>query len=350
MKKRHQLSVLIFISLFLGACQQTEQPSIQTAQNSAVENMRVTTVQPIVSLVKTEPFPLPNCGGTGEIHQTLGSTASITKGITVSGKATVNGGVEEQIPATVKLKLEIEIEAAYQKVYDSANSRLDTIDMPAAAKTHVIYDIGWYEQAFSSIVQYSSDGQIYEVPYTYKLQVPKIDNSHQIPCATSTTSPASGNNINTPEPTTSVETATPQPTPTKEEFITPTLVLEIGEWWNEDGVGILLQEVIIKTHGIIEINLDISNDTGHDLIFSWSASKNFVLTDNTGYRYQHTTNDSGANVNLGSGVTDDLDTQGYSRTSLWEGERVFDDSVTDLYFTVQNLAGTSSITWHIPVK
>lgn len=179
---------IITISIIMSACQPTA-PS-QAPQSDGITDIHVNTVVPTENRVTSETFPLPNCGGTGEIHQTLGTTASITKSVTVSGKATVRGGGEADIPETVKLKLEIEIEAAYQKTYESANSRLDTISMPAAAGTHVIYEIGWYEQSFSSLVEYSSNGQVYEVPYTYTLRVPKIDSSQQVACDTNGTTNA----------------------------------------------------------------------------------------------------------------------------------------------------------------
>jgi hypothetical protein len=54
--------------------------------------------------------------------------------------------------------------------------------MSAAAGTHVVYTIVWEEQAFDSVVQYSADGKVYEVPYTYKLSVPKIDTSYNVQC------------------------------------------------------------------------------------------------------------------------------------------------------------------------
>lgn len=186
MPKYLYLSIFIIILFVSTACQPATGTVNQNEPSGSIEDVRVITTQPTESRVKTETFPLPNCGGTGEIRQTLGSTASIAQSVTLSGKATVKGGGEADIPEVAKLKLEIEIEAAYQKTYEAANSRLDTINMPAAAGTHVIYEIGWYEQTFNSIVQYSLSGQVYEAPYTYKLQVPKIDNSSQVVCPTGT--------------------------------------------------------------------------------------------------------------------------------------------------------------------
>jgi hypothetical protein len=172
--------VLIVLALMLVSCQPSTSSSVPVAKSNGIDDVRVIAAEPTESRVGSETFPLPNCGGTSELHQTLGTHASIFKSVTVSDRASVKGGGSVEIAETVKLKLEIEVERTYQSTYQAANSRLDTIDMPAAAGTHVIYQIGWYEQVFSSMVQYSTDDQVYEVPYTYKLRIPKIDNSDQI--------------------------------------------------------------------------------------------------------------------------------------------------------------------------
>lgn len=172
---------LIALTLLFTACQPTSAPT-HAAQTGSIANVYVATAEPTETRVDSETFPLPNCGGTSELHQTLGSTASIFKSVTIGTKATAEGAGEVAIPETVKLELKLAIEAAYQETYESANSRLDTIDMRAAAGTHVVYEIGWYEQTFSSIVEYSENSQVYKAPYTYKLRIPKIDNSYRNSC------------------------------------------------------------------------------------------------------------------------------------------------------------------------
>ncbi len=150
--------------------------------NQPISNIRVVSAQPTEIKVNSELFPLPNCGGTSPLSQTLGTHAAITKSVTVGAKAALKGGGEVDIPELAKLDLEIGVEGYYQKTFESANSRLDQIDMTAAEGTHVVYEIGWYEESFESIVQYASDGQVYEVPYIYKLRIPKIDSSNQVSC------------------------------------------------------------------------------------------------------------------------------------------------------------------------
>jgi hypothetical protein len=199
MKHLQKSIVVIFLSLAIVSCQSGA--ASQQPQGDGIQDIRVNTAALTEVKVSSEEFPLPNCGGTGEIHQTLGSHASVFKSVTVGEKATLKGGGEADIPETAKLKLEIEIEASYQKTYESASSRLDTIDMPAAKGTHVVYVIGWYEQIYESIVEYSSDGKVYEVPYTYKLRIPKIEDSFQLVCDGNATTNNGQSNTAIPQPT-----------------------------------------------------------------------------------------------------------------------------------------------------
>lgn len=338
MAKRLYLSTILLVSVFLGSCQPapTEQPANQNAQNNAVENIRVTTVQPSESLVKTETFPLPNCGGTGEIHQTLGSTASITKSVTLSGKATVRGGGEAGIPETVKLKLEIEIEAAYQKAYEAANSRLDTIDMPAAAGTHVIYDIGWYEQVFNSIVQYSMDGQVYEVPYTYKMQVPKLDNSRQVSCGTNT---QSAKHTNTPEP--AQPTATLPPT---ESPVQSNTDIAVGKWYTAGNISITIDNVKYwQNVGIPYMGFEvfIRNVGTNPISFEFGYHKVEVI-DNTEFVYEY---NRGAQIS-----TINLDPNEIKKISIWFNGNYAREEVEKIRVIISDFSSIEKVDWAIPVS
>lgn len=202
-----KMASLIILLLSIMSCQPTASPTPITLGDE-IQDIRVQMVEPIKTTADVEQFPLPNCGGTDKLGQSLGMYASITKNVTVGGKATVTGGGEVAIPETAKLKLEIQVELAYQQAYESANSRLDTIEMSAAAGTHVVYTIVWEEQIFESIVQYSADGRVYEAPYSYKLRVPKIDRSYNVECSSN-----SGGATITPVPPT-VTPVAPKPTPT----------------------------------------------------------------------------------------------------------------------------------------
>jgi hypothetical protein len=182
MKKRlHVILAVIISAIILISCQPNV-VSTPSGGNGDIQDIHVQVSEPTKTTSKVEQFPLPNCGGSDKLAQSLGTFASVSKSATVGAKATVTGGGEVAVPETAKLKLEIQVELAYQQTFESANSRLDTIEMSAAEGTHVVYTIIWEEQTFNSIVQYSSDGKVYEVPYTYQLSVPKIDKSYNVAC------------------------------------------------------------------------------------------------------------------------------------------------------------------------
>jgi len=180
--------LLVLFTLVLVSCQVSVTPT-QVSKNDDIQDVRVRIAQPTTRIAKVEQFPLPNCGGTDKLSQSLGSYASVTKSASLGAKASTSAGGEAGIPATVKLKLEIQVELAYQKAYESANSRVDSITISAAAGSHVVYAIVWEEQIFSSIVEYASDGNVYEAPYTYQLTVPKIDKSYKIECLAGNSNP-----------------------------------------------------------------------------------------------------------------------------------------------------------------
>ena len=214
------ISGLFALTFFLSSC-----GTNTTQEEPGITNIHVDTVIPVENQVDIEKFPLPNCGGTSELNQTLGSNASILKSVTIGAKASTEGSGEVSIPETAKLQLKLAIEAAYQQTYKSANSRLDSISMKAAAGTSVTYEIGWYDQTFSSIVQYSEKNKVYSASYTYKLRVPKINNSYQDVCP--------GNNGDNAQPTSKPQlTATTppvQPTATMPPVEEPRL--EVGQTW-----------------------------------------------------------------------------------------------------------------------
>lgn len=225
MRKNLHAAITIIVSLvFLISCQPNVVATPDT-KNGDIQDIRVQVVEPTRTTARVEQFPLPNCGGTDKLVQSLGTYASVSKSATVGTSTTVTGGGEVAIPETARLKLEIQVELAYEKAFESANSRTDSIEMSAAAGTHVIYTVLWEEQTFNSIIQYSADGKVYEAPYTYQLSVPKIDTSYNVDCG--------GNNGNTqPMPTIVLPTPVPPSLPTYPETLCPTSISQsvINSW------------------------------------------------------------------------------------------------------------------------
>lgn len=172
------LSSVIILLLTLGACDNGD----QTSDLGDVGDIRVEKAEAIKTIVGTEEFPFPNCGGTIDLSQSLGTQTTVKKGVTIGARATTSAGGEVTVLEVVKLKLEAQVELAYQQTYETASSRLDTIDMGAAPGTHVVYEVQWEEQKFASTVSYAIRGEVYKAPYTYILRIPKLGESYQLSC------------------------------------------------------------------------------------------------------------------------------------------------------------------------
>lgn len=184
--------LLVIISLIISACGgQNNNQNVSDVQVSKTD-------QPNSNLANTEEFPLPNCGGSSELAQTLGTQASVRKAITISGTATLSGGGEFPIPPIVKGKLEAEISTAYNETFQNESSRLDSIVLKAAPATHVVYVIQWINEQYSSSVSYILEGKTYDASYVYTLRVPKISDSYSETCSNvpNSTQPSTTNETN----------------------------------------------------------------------------------------------------------------------------------------------------------
>lgn len=174
--KHITMFLLVTISLITSSCGgQNNNQNVSEVQVSKTD-------LPNTDLANTEEFPLPNCGGSSELAQTLGTQASVRKAITISGTATVSGGGEFPISTVVKGKLEAEISAAYSETFQNESSRLDSIVLKAAPATHVVYVIQWINEQYSSSVSYILEGKTYDTNYVYTLRVPKISDSYSESC------------------------------------------------------------------------------------------------------------------------------------------------------------------------
>lgn len=69
--------LLVIVSFITSACGgQNNNQNVSDVQVSKSD-------QPNTNLANTEEFPLPNCGGSSELAQTLGTQASVRKAITI---------------------------------------------------------------------------------------------------------------------------------------------------------------------------------------------------------------------------------------------------------------------------
>jgi hypothetical protein len=247
-------TLIIASALVIVSCQPTATPT-QDTQDNDIQDIRVQIAEPVKSTTKVEQFPLPNCGGTDKLEQSLGTYASASKSATVGTKASITGGGEAAVSPIVKLKLEIQVEVAYQQTFESTNSRLDSIKMSAAAGTHVVYTIVWEEQTFSSIVQYSADGKVHEVPYTYKLSVPKIDKSYNVEC------PGVDLDIPTPTALSELPAVTQQPISEPNDLYDGWVIC----WHGRDGYEYLIAYPEDKVRQGLSLNFNLTNAQGRQV-------------------------------------------------------------------------------------
>ena len=279
------MSLLLVIVLVINSgCQATpptteaQHPVITTAGDE-VQNIQVNKVSPQRTSGATEEFPLPNCGGTETLSQTLGTQVSVSKSVQMGTTASVSGSGEVGVSAAAKVTVQAAIEAAYQQEYETANSRLDTIGMGAAPKTHVVYTIEWEKQEFSSVVAFEFNRELVQTPYTFIMNVPKIANSREEQC------PNAGGDTQLP-------TDTPQPpaiptdTPTAVVINTdPNATLSVGETWHTNGLDVMLREASFRFSDELDLYFVFSNNTGKTLFFHFDEEMHVTLTDNNGKIY-----------------------------------------------------------------
>ena len=173
------LAILILITLLLMSCQNSP-----TTSNEEITDVFVNMpLEPQVSILGTEDFPLPNCGGTSVLSQSLGSLASVSNSSIIGTTAKISGVGEVQVSPVVKFKLQTELSVAYQQTLSNENARTDTIQLSAEPGTYVIYKVQWEQHTYSSNVSYAVGNNVYDVPYDFVLRVPKLDRSDQLPCS-----------------------------------------------------------------------------------------------------------------------------------------------------------------------
>jgi hypothetical protein len=151
---------------------------------------------------------------------------------------------------------------------------------------------------------------------------------------------------------TSPPTPIPSPTSTEPVNTPPETILEIGEWWKNDGLWLTVSEVEFYDSGHVTIRLELWNKTGSDLIFDWSPAGNFSLVDNTGHRYSpEYYYKSGVNSEvIEAGELVQLHHNFYGDPAAkYDDDYFFNVSVTDMTFNVFDFSRIPFAQWHISV-
>ena len=91
--KLQQGILMAIISVLVAGCQLSAPMATPTLDTNEIQNIQVQTANPEKSSGVSEDFPLPNCGGTGKLAQTLGTQVSVSKTIEMGSTVSVSGGV-----------------------------------------------------------------------------------------------------------------------------------------------------------------------------------------------------------------------------------------------------------------
>jgi hypothetical protein len=142
------------------------------------------------------------------------------------------------------------------------------------------------------------------------------------------------------------------PTPTEPPITSPDSILEVCEWWKQEGVWLRISKVRFTQFGDVFVYLEIWNRTGSDLFFEWIPMANFSMTDNTGHIYPY---DSfwGQDVDNSEFIEIDSMTSlshwSHVEAANYRDEYLYKGSVTELVFTVTDLSRITMAIWRIPV-
>lgn len=341
-------------------CTPTPEPIIQaTTVPQDVELIEIIEEDEVTNeLVQTKQFDQRDSTAPLGAEITFSRTSGQMSEQEVVLKASV--GDEVGVSAIAKVTIEGGLELHYKRAAESVEGHQETLKVTVPAGYWQEYTIVWREIRRLGSVKYMEGGVEKTAKYDYRIGLELVSSSVKDlvqPKATPTSPTPTPYPTYTPQPTfTPYPTYTPQPIadkpsptlePTAQQIEGPTL--EMGEWLEQDGIDLVL-DFEIETPGTLFLRAKVTNNTGSNLIFGWTADKNFKLYDNTGFVYQLSSSDASANENIGPGKTKLLEFRQNGFTARWKAERVFDAAVTDLYMEVRNLSKLTTATWHMKVK
>ena len=129
---------------------------------------------------------------------------------------------------------------------------------------------------------------------------------------------------------------------------------EIGEWHKEDDMWIRLRDYELTSYDydMIYIYLEIWNKSDNEIHFSWSTESNLVLKDNLGTSYDLTNSykPGSDNETLLPQERSDLIPGIKKATAQYFASPMFENGVTELFFSVEYLSRFEKVTWRIPVN
>jgi hypothetical protein len=168
--KRHFLGILAFvIFLVLSACRN--------------EQIRVAMVSPSVQKGFGHFLDIRNCEGETDLRRSLAAEVNIDKNILVADQATAKDGDEViEIPLSIKLMIESNVEKTYREVYQDAITKIEQTELFVPVGKIRMYNVKWEIQTYSSTVYFDINGDTFEAAYTYELIIPQLAGFMEISC------------------------------------------------------------------------------------------------------------------------------------------------------------------------
>lgn len=366
------VSVILLLTIVACGAEEDVVKAPSPTPNVTIEILGST--HPEVREIRIEAIQQNNCGGTAEVESQIQKSKSIAHTIEVGAGLEVNANGQVGFAGTdVELGATVASQLGYS--YGSVESISRSITLKAKEGTYMEHQVKLQEVWEIGTAKVVVNGQELEVPFSFRTDftIDLIDSKEikgkckptDIPTATNTLAPAKIP-THTPLPTytalptytpyppqaavtpiVKIVTATPLLSPTESANTPPGSVLEVGEWWKEDGVW-MKADYEVSDKGRLYIYLELWNKTGNTLMFDWRASRDFLLTDNTNHRYEF--KEEWANPQkevFEVNERRELPSYLYWFTATTSDDHFFDASVTDMHFTVVELSHISNATWHI---
>lgn len=184
MNNKRLTKLLVVLACFISSTTACQSPTME------IKNLKVEIGVPTRASTGSEEIPLNNCNTDGaEIITTLGAVTTIQKFVTVNNPAIGFDDSEHMISEPERLNFEIEIDNIYQPIYLSANSRLEDIKLSAIPGYITVYTIEWEKLVYREKAAFSRNNDVFKIPYTYELIVPKIIYQEKTNCLGTTDTP-----------------------------------------------------------------------------------------------------------------------------------------------------------------
>jgi len=176
--------LVILSAVILPSCANPPSPTPTPPQSQEIDSVQVSLTQPVLSSSGIEKVDLDNCSGSAELTQTISSESSVSKRVSITDVYSLSGEIKVSVPLVIEGKLTAEIEKAYQQEFENEVKKSFQVKMSAAPETHIVYEVNWVDQVYSSELTFNLNGDPHRATYQYVVTTPKPDKNYRIQCPT----------------------------------------------------------------------------------------------------------------------------------------------------------------------